>query len=83
MGEKTTANLKIMRADIIEKLRDVNETWSDMANTNNGNKITRSALSRAVRGAAKKKDHSMRLIDEFIADKVAWQKERSGGERNS
>ena len=50
-GKKTTANLEMMRAGITDKLLDVNETWAEMANNGNGNKTTRSALSRAVRGA--------------------------------
>ena len=71
-GKKTTANLEMMRAGITDKLLDVNETWAEMANNGNGNKTTRSALSRAVRGATKKTDWAIHLIDEFLIDKLAW-----------
>ena len=62
----------MMRAGIMEKLFDVNETWTEMANNGDGNKTTRSALSRAVRGATKTTDWAIHQIDEFLIDELAW-----------
>ena len=65
LGKKTATNLEIMRDDIQEKLSDINETWADMKNNDDGNKTTRSVLSRAVRGLAKTTDWAFHQIDQF------------------
>ena len=65
LGKKTATNLEIMQDDIQEKLSDINETWADMKNNDDGNKTTRSVLSRAVRGVAKTTDWAFHQIDQF------------------
>ena len=71
LGKKTAANLEIMRNDIQDKLSDINETWADMKNNYDGNKTTRSALSRAVRGVAKTTEWAFHQIDKFQQEWMA------------
>ena len=70
LGKKASANLELLREDLQDKLNDVNETWQEMEGNNEGNKITRNALSRAVRSVARSTASSFRQIEEFQSE---WQ----------
>ena len=72
MGKKTTANMKIMQTDILDKLYDINETWVDMENNGDGNQTTRSVLSRAVRSVAMTTNWAIRQNDEFQQEELTW-----------
>ena len=48
IGKKTSINLERMREVLQDRLQDVNETWKEMENNNDGT-ITRSSQARAVR----------------------------------
>ena len=63
-------SLERMCGDLQDRLRDVNETWEEMENDNDGNKKSRSALSRAVRQAAKSTKSAFDQIDTFQQE---WQ----------
>ena len=63
-------SLERMRGDLQDRLRDVNETWEEMENDNDGNKTSRSALPRAVRQAAKSTRSAFDQIDAFQQE---WQ----------
>ena len=54
-----------MREVLQDRLQDVNETWKEMEDNNDGNKITRSTQARAVRQAAKVTSFAFDQIDTF------------------
>ena len=56
---------KSVLAHCEDKLNDINDTWQEMEGNKDGNKTTRSALSRAVRGVARTTTSAFRQIEEF------------------
>ena len=70
LGKNTSASLELLREALTDKIKDVNETWADLAGIYTGNKITQNALSRAVQGAGRLAASSIRQIEEFQSD---WQ----------
>ena len=61
---------KSVLAHCEDKLNDINDTWQEMEGNKDGNKTTRSALSRAVRGVARTTTSAFRQIEEF---QLEWQ----------
>ena len=70
LGKKTSANLELLRENLQDKLNDVNEKWQEMEVNNEGNKITRNALSRAVRSVVRSTVSAFRQIEDFQSE---WQ----------
>ena len=65
LGKRTSVNLERIREVLQDRLQDVNETWKEMKDNNDGNKITRSEQARAVRQAAKVTSFAFDQIDTF------------------
>ena len=80
LGKKTSANLELLREDLQDKLNDVNETWQEMEGNNDGNKTTRSALSRAVRRVARSTTSAFCQIEELPSE---WQANVDRGKRST
>jgi hypothetical protein len=70
LGKRTSVNLERMREVLQDRLQDVNDTWREMEDDNDGNKITRSTQARAVRQAAKVTSFALDQIDTFQQE---WQ----------
>ena len=70
LAKRTAMSLEPMHGDLQDRLRDVNEAWEEMENDNDGNKKSRSALSRSVRQAAKSTKSASDQIDTFQQE---WQ----------
>ena len=70
LGKKTSASLALLREALKDKINDVNEMWEDMEGNNEGNKITRNLLSRAVQSFGRLTASSIRQIEDFQSD---WQ----------
>ena len=59
-----------MLGDLQDRLNDINETWKETENNNEGNKTTRSPLLRTVRSVAGSTASAFRQIEEFQQE---WQ----------
>ena len=79
IGKKTAANLERLREILEDRLKDVNDTWKEMEDNNDGNKSTRSTQARAVRQAVKITSFAMCHIDTFQQE---WQ-EKANCEKQS
>ena len=93
LRKKTAANSELMRKDIKDRLNEINETWEDMKNNDDGNKTTRGALSRAVKGVARTTGWAFHQIEEFQQEwqaktdcerkPVEWEKSKDGPHNRS
>ena len=70
LGKKTATSLERMLGDLQDRLNDINETWKETENNNEGNKTTRSPLLRTVRSVAGSTASAFRQIEEFQQE---WQ----------
>ena len=79
IGKKTAANLERLREILEDRLKDVNDTWKEMEDNNDGNKNSKSTQARAVRQAAKITQFALDQIDAFQRE---WQ-EKADCEKQS
>ena len=69
-GYKTDANLEWLSEILEDRLQDVNDTWKEMEDNDDGNKNTRSTQARAVRQATKITSFALNQIETFQQE---WQ----------
>ena len=72
VSKKTAASLERLREILKDRLTDVNDTWKEMEDSNDGNKNLQSTQARAVRQAAKQTQFALEQIDAFQRE---WQEE--------
>ena len=72
IGKKTAANLERLREILRDRLMDINDTWKEMEDSNDGNKSLQSTQARAVKQAAKQTQFAFEQIDTFQRE---WQEE--------
>ena len=72
IGKKTAASLERLREVLKDRLTDVNDTWKEMEDDNDGNKNSQNIQARAVKQAAKQTQFALEQINTFQRE---WQEE--------